>query len=230
MCDFATLQEIETVVLEKCQNAELFTAFDVTKAVRAKVGRSVNVPHNDVKQEVHNLFASGQMGSDYTRTLGNLPLASGIPQPWVYHPTTADPSSYGSGIPQLCNAPAVPTLTPPVLKAADTNGSDDGVNQTSDGYYKVDGRETLCVPKSLLEAVGLKAGDEAHVSADALAGHLVVTKSLPDQTVLTPLSSYTVDKYGNVRITQHTLVKGGVGGKLYEIDGDSSKVVVRKHS
>lgn len=226
MCDFATLQEIETVVLEKCQNAELFTAFDVTKAVRAKVGRSVNVPHNDVKQEVHNLFASGQMGSDYTRTLGNLPLASGIPQPWVYHPTTADPSSYGSGIPQL----SAPTSSNVVVTPVSAVGTDDGVNQTSDGHYKVDGRDTLCVPKSLLEAVGLKAGDEAHVSADALAGHLVVTKSLPDQTVLTPLSSYTVDKYGNVRITQHTLVKGGIGGKVYEIDGDHSKVVVRKHS
>jgi bifunctional DNA-binding transcriptional regulator/antitoxin component of YhaV-PrlF toxin-antitoxin module len=228
MCDFATLQEIETVVLEKCQNAELFTAFDVTKAVRAKVGRSVSVPHNDVKQEVHNLFASGQMGSDYTRTLGNLPLASGIPQPWVYHPTTVPASNYGSGIPQL-SAPA-PAVSTPVAAVVSTNGSDDGVNQTSDGYFKVDGRETLCVPKSLLEAVGLHPGDEAHVAADALAGHVVVCKTPPDQTVLTPLSTYTVDKYGNVRITQHTLVKGGCGGKLYEIDGDASKVVVRKHS
>jgi hypothetical protein len=111
--------------------------------------------------------------------------------------------------------------------------SDDAVNKTADGNYKVDARETLCVPKSLLAAVGLNPGDEAYVSADPLANCVVVGKSPPDASVLTELSTYTVDSYGsygNVRITQFVLQKGGVGGKEYKIEGDSHQVYVRKEN
>ena len=36
-----------------------------------------------------------------------------------------------------------------------------------------------------------------------------------------------MDKYGNVRIVQGTLRKAQLGGSLYDMDGDGSKVVVR---
>lgn len=217
--DFGTLQVVETVVFEKCQAGDLFTAYDITKEVRNRVGRGTSVLHNDVKQEVHNMFANGQMGADYTRNLGNLSLPAGVSQPWVYHRTTDDVVNYGQ------NAAAGQSTPPPSLQVSGDD-NDDGVNKTSDGYYRVDARETLCVPKAMLAAIGLNPADEAYVSADALAGHVVVTKGLPDQTVLTPLSTYTVDKYGNVRITQATLVRGGVGGKEFEIEGDSTKVIL----
>lgn len=220
--DFSTLQLVEQIVLEKAQAGEMFTAYDVTRAVRQKVGRSVNVPHNDVKQEVHTMFANQQIGTDYTRSLGN--LAGLQTQPWIYHRTTDDPANY-MGVPT-----GGPATVPPVVQtptATPTDGPDDGVNQTPDGTYKVDARGTLCVPKSLLEAADLNPGDEAHVSADPLAGCLVVTKSPPDGT-LTDLSSYTVDKYGNVRITQYTLGNGGIAGQEFAIDGDSNRVYVRK--
>lgn len=227
MCMF--VNEIEQVVSEKVQRGDLFTAFDVTKAVRQIVGRSTPVPHNEVKSEVHNLFANGHMGSDYVRNLGNLPLAAGIPQPWIYHRNTDDPSTYGSGIPQLTPASVVVAVPAPPAASVDPDGQDDGVNKTADGTYKVDARETLCVPKSLLTGCGLNPGDEAYVSADPLAGCVVVSKSPPDATVLSQLSTYTVDKYGNVRITQFALQKGGVGGKEFDIDGDAKSVYVRKH-
>jgi hypothetical protein len=213
--DYSTLQLVEQVVLEKAQAGEMFTAYDVTKEVRKRVGRSVNVPHNEVKQEVHNFFANDQMGTDYTRTLGNIPGLQS--QPWVYHHTANDPANYG--------APSVVPQLPPVSPGS---VPDDAVNQTPQGTYKVDARDTLCVPKSLLVAAGLNPGEEAYVSADALAGHVVVSKSPPDGTVLTSLSTYTVDKYGNVRITQHTLANGGIGGKEFTIDGDANRVYVKK--
>lgn len=233
MCMF--VNEIEQVVQDKVQKGELFTAFDVTKAVRQQVGRGTNVPHHEVKSEVHNLFANGQMGSDYTRTLGCLPLAGGVPQPWIYHRNTDNAANYGSGIPQLAPV-AAPTAASTVIPVpavtndgTDPDSTDDGVNKTPDGVYRTDARDTLCVPKSLLTAVGLNPGDEAYVSSDPLAGCVVVSKSQPDTTVLTQLSTYTVDKYGNVRITQFALQNGGVGGKEFDIEGDSKQVYVRKH-
>jgi hypothetical protein len=66
------------------------------------------------------------------------------------HPTTADPTQYGSGIPQLSSAPSAPAPHPHVTPAGNYVGSDDGddgVNKTPDGYYKVDGR--LTVPRNL---------------------------------------------------------------------------------
>lgn len=231
MCMFAN--EVQQVVTEKTQRGEMFTAFDVTKAVREMVNASdraagnprQNIPHNEVKQEVHYLFSNGQMGPDYVRNLGNLPLAPGIDQPYIYHRNTDDHTAYGSGIPQLAVTPAQAISGG---TAPDPDGGDDGVNKTADGTYKVDARETLCVPKSLLSGCGLNSGDEAYVSADPLAGCIVVSKSPPDATVLTQLSTYTVDKYGNVRITQFALQKGGVGGKEFDIEGDGTKVYVRK--
>lgn len=221
MLDFSTVQVVEQTVAEKTQAGELFTAHDVTKAVRAKVGRGVNVSHNDVKQEVHNLFANGQMGSDYSRNLANLP---GVPvQPWVYHRTTDDPASYGTGT----VTPAVPA--PVNVVVAVTNQPDDGVNQTKDGTYKVDARETLCLPATLLRDAGLNAGDTANVLVDALAGQVAVAAvgaTLP--AVYTPLATYTVDKYGNVRVTQATLQRAGIGGKEYVIEGDATMVTVKK--
>lgn len=230
MCMFAN--EVNEVVQEKVQKGELFTAFDVTKAVRELVNakdRSAgnprqSIPHNEVKQEVHYLFSNGQMGSDYVRNLGSLPLAAGIQQPWIYHRNTDNASSYGSDIPQLAVTPAQAI---PGGVAPDPDGADDGVNKTADGTYKVDARETLCVPKSLLAACNLNSGDEAYVSADPLAGCVVVSKSPPDATVLSQLSTYTVDSYNNVRITQHVLQKAGLDGKVYSIELSGNAIQVR---
>ncbi len=220
--DFSTLQVTEQVILEKAQKAELFTAYDVTREVRRRVGRGTNVPHNDVKQEVHNFFANGQMGTDYTRTLANLNLPSGTDQPWIYHPNTADPTNY-SNVTVVQTHNGVNAVTAVVKN----DGGDDGVNLTSDGTYKVDARDTLCLPKALLQDAGLIPGDTANVAADALQGVVAVMKAVPDPSVYTALSTYTVDKYGNVRVTQHTLQRAGCGGKEYEIDGDANKVVVK---
>ena len=52
MCDFQTQQLIEQFALVKAQAGESFTAYDVTKAVRQKVGKGTDVPHSDVRQEV----------------------------------------------------------------------------------------------------------------------------------------------------------------------------------
>ena len=46
--------------------------------------------------------------------------------------------------------------------------------------------------------------------------------------LLVQLSKYTVDSYANVRITQHTLQKAGLGGKTYDIGFVNGTVQVKK--
>ncbi len=226
MCDSATMTVIESVLTDKIGKQEMFTAHDITRACRQQVGPKQRIDHNDVKTEVHGMFVRNELNG-YTRSLANLPNVSG-PQPFVYHPFGADTSTYGGqAIQAIATTPNSTIVVPSSIGPATNDDGDDGVNITGDGSYKVDSRQTLCVPKRLLEAVGLKTGDEAYVSADKLAGSVVVTKATPDQSVLSPLSTYTVDKYGNVRVTQYTLMNGGVGGKLYDITGDSDKVSIR---
>jgi hypothetical protein len=230
MCDFATLQVIEQVTQDKTQNGQLFTAHDITRAVRAQVGRGTNVPHREVRQEVHNLFANGQFGADYTRSLANLPGIN--PQPWVYHRNTDDPSTYVSALagPNALPVAADPASLIGVMQGA--NDNDDAVNKLPNGSFQVDGRDTLCLPANLCRDAGLQPRTEAFVAHDFVNGVVVVSKD--EEPSFTPLSKYTVDSYANVRITQHTLQKAGLGGKVFDIDlvnsGSDNFVRVKKHS
>ncbi len=223
MSDFSTLQIIEQIVLQKAQNHEMFTAHDVTRTVRSQVGRGTNIPHNDVKQEVHNMFLNGRIGTDYTRTLGSLPIQQQNPQPWIYHHVSDDPSTY-SITPAVASAQIVYTSK----DDSEDDDHDDGVNLLTDGSYKVDARETLCVPATMLRSLGMNPGDTTYVSVDFggnqyKAAAIVISKDAPQSNCL---SAYTVDSYGNVRITQATLKKGGLGGNQYKIEADGDKIFV----
>jgi len=227
MCDFATLQVIEQKVQEKTNSNEMFTAHDITRAVRQQVGRGTNVAHREVKQEVHTLFANTGMPSHYTRSLAN--LAGVNPQPWIYHPDTSDPSTYVSTL-GVANAPApdpasLTGVTPPTQ---DADALDDAINKQPDGAFNVDGRGTLCLPASLVRQAGLTPLDEAYVAQDLVNSAVVLSKN--QQPSLTQLSKYTVDSYSNVRITQATLQKAGLGGKTYDIEFTNGAVQVKKKS
>ena len=224
MCDIAVLQVIEQKTQEKIGNGEMFTAYDITRAVRAQVGRSTNVAHQEVKQEVHGLFASGQFGVDYTRNLAN--LAGVNPQPWIYHRTTDDPTNYVS-ILGVANAPAAdPASLTGISPPQDADALDDAINKQSDGAFNVDGRGTLCLPASLVRQAGLTALDEAYVAQDLVNNAVVLSKN--EQPSLTQLAKYTVDKYINVRINQPVLQKAGLGGKTYDIEFVNGAVQVKK--
>ena len=213
MCDMVTLQKIEDTTREKTAKGEMFTAHDITRAVRAQVGRGVNIRHQEVKQEVHGLFASGQFGPDYTRNLAN--LAGVNPQPWIYHRVTDDPVNYVSALAANAPAPDPGSLTS-VTTTQDADAHDDAVNKQPDGAFKVDARETLCLPSSLVRGAGLAPTDEAFVAQDLVNNAVVVSKN--EQPSLTQLSKYTVDNYANVRITQGVLQKAGLGGKTFDIE------------
>lgn len=212
--DSQTFKIVEDVVNENVQNCKMFTAFDITREVRARVGKGTPVPHGDVKQEVHNMFASGQF-ANYARTLANLPISN--PQPWIYHQNSDDPLNYGMNVP----AQQLPQITQA------PNGNDDGVNQTGDGTYKVDARGTLCLPAQMVRDLGAGVGDSVYVYSDPLSNAMLV--SLNDNlTGFALLSDYTVDNYHNVRVTQHALQSAAQGGSEYEVNGVSDKILIKR--
>jgi len=91
---------IESLVEQKAQAGQMFTAYDITQAVRQQVGRGVDVPHNSVRDEVHALY--GDMSSNYSYTRSFIRLTNGQ-EAWLYHPVTDDPYTY-----PLAAQPATP--------------------------------------------------------------------------------------------------------------------------
>jgi hypothetical protein len=90
-------------------------------------------------------------------------------------------------------------------------------------------RRRVCVPVCWLRAVGLLPGKQAYVVSDASSHALVLTRDKPDPSSTVVLQTYKVEKDGNVRIAKTTLVRAGLVGKSYAIDGDSTRVMLRLH-
>jgi len=86
--DSAEAISVRDVVVDKVGQNEMFTAFDITKALRQN---GTQVVHRNIKQIVHALYNHGDM-MGYDRSLinvGNAPV-----RPFLYHPVSADPLTY----------------------------------------------------------------------------------------------------------------------------------------
>ena len=79
---------IRSIVNGKVMRGEMFTAFDITKELRAN-GKQVK--HYEVKDVVHGMFMDGDM-DDYHRNLGNV----GNPPAFIYHPQGEDVNNYAT--------------------------------------------------------------------------------------------------------------------------------------
>ncbi len=108
MADAATRQMVAQIVEDKVKVGEMFTAFDVTLAVR-KIGGSVR--HQEVRDLVHDLYEKGRMGAAYTRSLVDV----GAPtKPYLYHRYSDDATTY--------RAPAAPAPASPVPPMPSASG------------------------------------------------------------------------------------------------------------
>ncbi len=106
MADAATKRMVEALVEEHVKANEMFTAFDITLAVR-KIGG--NVRHQEVRDLVHEIYEQGRMGAAYTRSL----IDVGAPtRPYLYHRYSDDPSSYRT---PATTAPVTPPPPAPGL-------------------------------------------------------------------------------------------------------------------
>lgn len=141
MCNVMVASTIVEVLEEMVQNKEVFTAFDITAAVRTKT--SDTVLHGDVRNIVNNEFITSQM-SEYDRELCSLDL-SNSPQALVYFPdgkTAQDHSLVSNG-----------STDSTADDADDADDADLGVDEyqtTKDGRVNI--------PKNLLTKISTNAG------------------------------------------------------------------------
>lgn len=202
-------QLVEDVVRDKTDKGELFTAFDVTRAIRSDGTRA---RHGDVKVAVHGLFSDGEMGN-YQRSLASLQGVS--PQPFLYHPVGADVSSYdpGASAPQGKTSPT-PATTPTSTPSDPADDDDD------DGIVRKTGQEgSLYIPTTMVRDIQLKQGEKSFIYQD---NNTLVVSAKDDDSLGTLLATPVVDVKGNVRIN-----KGKLPDKTtYRIKVDEDKILI----
>jgi hypothetical protein len=166
------LEKITEVVTEWVGEGKMFTAFEVSLAVKE---RGVRERHRNLREDVHAvIFRVGGPGG-YTRTLMDV----GAPeQAWVYHPLRANPYTYRpldrSGYDDPADVPYVVPggLRNPVRLAAGTARP----HAVPDGAYGTDQRGRVCIPVTLLARLGVSRGQRVDVLCDAAGEQVLITK------------------------------------------------------
>lgn len=214
MCDTATLDLIHDTVEEKVRGDESFTAFDVSLIVKDK---NPSIRHGDIKNDIHREMETFLNGGLYLKTLRDV----GAPTPaFVYHPPHIDPSTY---------VPHKRRDTPKAQAPVSQNSVVQSVPAAPIANLPgrpTDARGALCVPVNLLVNLGFAPHDTAYVFADNQQNKpvLVIKKSAGQL----PLTTYTVDYHGGVRITSKTLRAAGFQKDRFEFDSNQDAVLVKE--
>ncbi len=229
MCDAATMTVIQDVIAEKTGNDEMFTAFDVSRAVQS---RGIKERHRNMKRDIHSQM-SGFDG--YNRTSVDIP---GKGTAFLYHPDYADVESYDPDASAPQKAPCPTATASALLSSLDSDpDSDDEEGDESDEeddnssvvrtpqkgskgtrtcqpkngeVNGAPGRNgSVNVPSALLKAIGCGPKDGVRVQFDKSNNRLVlVPGAVPSNTMeKVRLVSYK----GNIRIGQRALSKVGLG-------------------
>ena len=197
MIDMNVRTQIEDVVRRKVAGREMFTAWDITREVRA-LNPNARIFHDGpdgAKLVVHEMFGTNQMGVDYLRTLRNVGQ-SGVPA-LVYYPFQSDPSNYGAIVVSTITGsfPSLSAYTPAAPKAKTRQSDID--NRDLDRWGRVR------VPSAAMRDAGFQAGDTAYVIFNSRTGEINLYRQAPSATTLGPdetLRTYQVDCYLNVRM------------------------------
>lgn len=140
----ADRMRIETEVQEKVGNCEVFTAFDVTKALRSKYS-DFTERHKAVRSVVHEIFENGDI-VDYNRTRTNLNVKGNDIAVFVFHPANIDISQY------TLTEPAATPKPVNVAKVAPAAAS--VVASTKEAIATLTDNNRLQIPKSVLDTLG----------------------------------------------------------------------------
>jgi hypothetical protein len=183
---------VDTVIQEKIDAGDPFTAYSITQEVRKRGHRAY---HNDVKPAVHEPYLNGTYSAkDYTRTLIHTPTGDA----YLYHKVGYDVQSYADNLngTQQPSSPAVATPAGPATVASLS------VVQPSNAVTKtVDVQGRLRLSPSLVKSIGgTRLGT---VAVYAVGPNLEV--SVPSYNSATPYCTYTVNKNGRVRISRNVL-------------------------
>lgn len=223
MCNTVIANAVAKVVAALVNAMTMFTAYDVTCAIRQSVGPNVNISHAYVREEVRSLYSRGVMGSDYESSAVKIDTASlSRVTAVVYHDYNSDPDTY---VPDPANVPAKFSngVTVPVVTAAPTVSvrnvpvvSSTGktlVRHLVNGQYVPDNKGRVRIPKKLVNAAGLYAGDTAYVRVSNGGVNVSSKKE-------TGAKALTVDEYDNLLFTPK------IKAKAYKFQQVGREVVV----
>jgi hypothetical protein len=221
-------EKIHEVVKEWVNESRMFTAFEVSLAVK-KLG--VRERHRNMRDFVHQVIFEYGTPASYSRTLMDV----GAPeQAWVYHPISSNPYFYRPLNRGDSDAPEVPLDEAPTVVPGGVRNPLPLVWRSAqtasipDGAYGTDQRGRLCIPVVFLTGIGAGANQRVKVQCEPDKEQLVVTK-MSDREISTPDATYTVEGDNNIRITQTTLDKAGIAGmQSYHIEGDDDAIIIRK--
>lgn len=219
MCnDLDTIKIIEDKVNEFVKAGIMFSAYDVTKSLRAD---GEKVFHRDVRDVVRNMFANGDMG-DYGRQ--NYTLNNGDVTFVYLNENVDDLSNYreddmSSSVPFVVPSPKAAILAPVAPPATPAVSA----TTSNEWFMGQDSRGRVCVPADALRKLGVASGKSVFVHVDVFANEIVI-----DTHSVTPSqeTEHRVDKDNNVRIGQTLLQKANLDGKPLKCFFDGNFVVI----
>jgi hypothetical protein len=226
MCTQDAALLINEIVSAKVDNDVMFTAFDVSREVQARQEED-GVPmerHRNMKNTIHGEMQQYVDSGLFEKMLCDV----GAPNPaFVYYPAGMDPQTY---VPQ--HRAAATNHQPPVVQQRSTLAAAIAGSPTGQNGHRGDARGTLAVPCDTIRSVGIQNGETVYVSEGVQNGEevLVLDKDYPANGNV--LASYTVDRYGNVRITHSTLstiTDNGPGLETYDFEVDGNTIVISKN-
>lgn len=232
MCEPATANLIQEIIDRKINNNELFTAFDVSLAVK-ELASAKGEPverHRHMKGTIHQTIEPFVQQGIYNSELWDVGAQT---RAFLYYPNGADPNTY---VPVARrNAKPAPQQSGSLLPTTPgTLATDDGDFDDGDGIdsgRKADKRGTLTVPNFLLRQAKIEHKDVAYatVRKDSQGRDTVVlSKRVPAGCA--PLTTYTVDKGGNVRVCKATLETAGIADGAFDFEHIDDQVIIRSHS
>lgn len=221
--DRGTRAKITEVVTDWVDEGRMFSAFEVSLAVKEQ---GVRERHRDMRDQVHEVIFRVGGPRGYSRTLMDV----GAPeQAWVYHPRTASPYRYrplprGAGHPAPADDPVF--VAPPLRSPRPLAWASPAQAVVPPGAFGTDQRGRLCLPVTFTQALGVGPGDRVRVRCDLAGERITVTPLAAGEEPLFD-ATYTAEPDGNVRLTQATLDRAGLGGlQCYHIEGDGREVTV----
>src|SRR5947208_8304709 len=159
----ATQSRIDDIVTQWLSAGRMFTAFEVSLAVKEE---GIRERHRNMRDYIHEaIYRAGVARGDYTRTLMDV----GAPQQaWVYHPVGSNPYEYepldrtGFDRPRVQRTGLPRGVRNPTLLKAGTSAP----SAIPQGAYGTDQRGRLCIPVHLLSQLGAGPGVRVKVLCD----------------------------------------------------------------
>ncbi|MEL6108840.1 MAG: hypothetical protein AAFU85_22765 [Planctomycetota bacterium] len=177
--------------------SRMFTAFEISRAVKAK---GVTLRHREMKEFIHAAIYRRRSRS-YTRTL----IDVGAPeQAWVYHPMSTNPHTFRP----LERGHASATSASDGGKFHSRNLSplsdaDAPPSTTASGSYGCDAEGNLKLPAAELSKIGVSAGETIHIQSDPANHALLIGK--PGAVEERGAEIQTTSNLGELLITHETL-------------------------